>query len=284
MGVRAGSGSSSGELSNQSPVSRGARGARSDRVVSAATSAPERTTLATLAPVRSVAATTNRKTARMCAPTVPSSVEAAQNSASPTMPPRTSKISGRQNAPCGLPGPSPSVPAPSASSRAANSTIPPALNGRDAGITGRSTSRPPTRAKTSGAAHLSTPNAQASPRVSPAPIAPASQPSHSGKATKTASATRPSPTRSRWRCSTTGRRGIAVAAERRARGRLGARSLAASRPGAPRAPVGADGSLSTVERFFGAGVRVVAMPGRDSTRGSEALHGGFITGAYRGLP
>ncbi len=159
--------------------------------MSAATSAPERTRLAALAPVRSVAATRKRKRARMWAPMVPRSVEAAQNSASPTIPPRSSNTSERQKAPWAPSGPSPSVPAPSASSRATKSTTPPARKGRNAGMTGLSTRTPPTSARTSGAVHFRTPKPHANASVSPAPIAPASHPSQSGKTRKTARATRP---------------------------------------------------------------------------------------------
>ena len=76
------------------------------------------TTPATEAPVSSSTAARNRNTATMCAPTVPSAVEAPQYSASPTTPPRGRTHSGSQRT-SEPPGPSPSVPAarPSAQRR-----------------------------------------------------------------------------------------------------------------------------------------------------------------------
>src|SRR6185312_9236154 len=61
------------------------------------------------------------------------------------------------------------------------------------------------------------PTAHVRPSMIAWPAVPPSQLSHSGKARKTPTATSPRPARSRWRCSTTGRRGRQEDDERRAR-------------------------------------------------------------------
>ena len=77
--------------------------------------------------------------ATICAPAMPSRVEVSHSSASPSPPPRDWKNSWCQK-PWRTPsGPSPSVPAASASVSAANRHSAPGTNGRVVGSTGRST-------------------------------------------------------------------------------------------------------------------------------------------------
>ena len=86
----------------------------------------------------------NRNTARMWAPTLENRCETAQNSAWPMIPPRVSNEAARQNSAFGTgPGPSPAVPAASASVIAATRQMTPVRIGRTGGRSSRiSTSAP----------------------------------------------------------------------------------------------------------------------------------------------
>ena len=111
---------------------------RTSRVVVEIESLVALTTPAIEAPVISSTAAVKRKIAIVWAPRSPSALETAQYSPSPTTPPRGLTHSGsHETGP--PPGPIPSVPAARPRLSAANRQIAPALNGRTAGSTGRST-------------------------------------------------------------------------------------------------------------------------------------------------
>jgi hypothetical protein len=121
---------------------------RSSRVVVDTESDVNLITPATDAPVSSSTAARNRKTARMCAPTLPAADSTAQSSVSPTMPPRALTQSPSHHP--GRSPPGPTVPAESPRVTAPNRQIPPDRNGRTAGSTGRSIRIAPVPASATG--------------------------------------------------------------------------------------------------------------------------------------
>ena len=111
---------------------------RSARVVPATPAPVARTIPASVAPVTRISPATNRNTARMSAPAVEIRCEVTHSSPCPTTPPRVSNAAARQNCAEGTaPGPTPSVPAASASVIEHVRQITPVRSGRPGGRSSR---------------------------------------------------------------------------------------------------------------------------------------------------
>ena len=118
---------------------------RSARVVPATPAPVARRIPASVAPVTRISPAANRNTARMSAPAVEIRCEVTHSSACPTTPPRVSNARrpARTDPPAPRPGPTPSVPAASASVIEHVRQMTPVRSGRPGGRISRASTSPP---------------------------------------------------------------------------------------------------------------------------------------------
>ena len=113
----------------------------------------------------------------MSAPTVEIRCEVTHSSPCPTTPPRVSNAAACQNSEAGTaPGPTPSVPAASASVIEHVKQIVPVRSGRPGGLISRASTSPPPTTSAAGTTYPSAPSTNRSPVTAPFPSAPPSQP------------------------------------------------------------------------------------------------------------